>query len=219
MEKIGGIRAGTRSDGSGRDSFVYQITASAFAQEERGPMQKNDPEMKASDVIDFVRLLEQNRIDVWIDGGWGVDALLGEQTRTRSDLDIAVRHSDAPRVRALLEARGYKDAPRSDTRDCNFVLGDDLGHQVDIHSYEFDSAGNHVYGVAYPAESLTGAGSVNGYPVRCISPEWLVKFHTGYEVDENDYRDVRALCQRFGIEMPSEYGKFEIKAAAHPEHD
>ena len=177
-------------------------------------MPKDDPEMTASDVIEIVRLLDQNRIDVWIDGGWGVDALLGEQTRTHRDLDIAIQHSDVARVRALLKARGYEDVTRDDTRDCNFVLGDDLGHQIDVHSYAFDSTGNHVYGVEYPAESLTGTGSVNGYPVRCISPEWMVKFHTGYEIDENDYRDVRALCQRFGIEMPSEYGKFEIKAAA-----
>jgi RimJ/RimL family protein N-acetyltransferase len=30
MEKIGGVRVGTKPDGGGRDSFVYQITASAF---------------------------------------------------------------------------------------------------------------------------------------------------------------------------------------------
>jgi RimJ/RimL family protein N-acetyltransferase len=28
MEKIGGVRVGSRTDGGGRDSFVYQITAS-----------------------------------------------------------------------------------------------------------------------------------------------------------------------------------------------
>ena len=39
----------------------------------------------------------------------------------------------------------------------------------------------------------------------------MVTFHTAYEVDANDYLDVRALCQRFGIEMPSEYGRFETK--------
>lgn len=32
LEKIGGVRVGTRADGSGRESFVYQITASTFAQ-------------------------------------------------------------------------------------------------------------------------------------------------------------------------------------------
>jgi lincosamide nucleotidyltransferase A/C/D/E len=41
----------------------------------------------------------------------------------------------------------------------------------------------------------------------------MVKFHTGYELDEDDYHDVRELCRRFGIEMPSEYDKFEAKAA------
>jgi RimJ/RimL family protein N-acetyltransferase len=35
VEKIGGVRVGTRPDAAGRASFVYEITASAFA--ERGP--------------------------------------------------------------------------------------------------------------------------------------------------------------------------------------
>src|SRR5215813_13710305 len=43
MEKIGGIRLETSPDGSGRDSFVYQITATAFAREEGGAAQKNNP--------------------------------------------------------------------------------------------------------------------------------------------------------------------------------
>ena len=108
------------------------------------PMPKDEPEMTASDVIEIVRLLDQNRIDVWIDGGWGVDALLGEQTRSHRDLDIAVQHGDVPRLRALLEARGYKDAPRDDTRDCNFVLGDDLSHQIDVHSYAVEAQRSHA---------------------------------------------------------------------------
>ena len=33
MEKIGGVCVGIRPDGGGRDSFVYEITASTFAQE------------------------------------------------------------------------------------------------------------------------------------------------------------------------------------------
>jgi len=35
VEKIGGVRVGSRSDGGGRDSFVYHITASTFAQDGR----------------------------------------------------------------------------------------------------------------------------------------------------------------------------------------
>jgi lincosamide nucleotidyltransferase A/C/D/E len=174
-------------------------------------MQKDIPEMTANDVVEFVQLLEQNHIELYIDGGWGVDALLGEQTRPHADLDIAVQHKDVEKIRALLEARGYQDVPRGDTRDCNFVVGDDQGHLIDFHSFTFDSTGNLIFGVEYPFDSLTGIGSVKGYPVRCISPGWMVKFHTGYALDENDYQDVKALCQRFGIKIPSEYVEFELK--------
>src|SRR5437867_4452796 len=42
VEKIGGVRVGSRPDGSGRDSFVYQITAATFAKgrllDNRAPM-------------------------------------------------------------------------------------------------------------------------------------------------------------------------------------
>ncbi len=160
-------------------------------------MSKDNPEMTADDVIEFVKLLEDNDIDVCLDGGWGVDALLGKQTRLHTDLDIAVEHKDVPKIRALLEARGYKDDPRDDTRECNFVLGDDDGHLIDIHSFTFDPAGNLIFGVEYPFDSLKGTGSINGFSVKCITPEWMVKFHSGYKLDEGDYYDVRLLCEKF----------------------
>jgi lincosamide nucleotidyltransferase A/C/D/E len=170
--------------------------------EKRAP---RPPEMTAEDVVDLLRLLARHGLEVCVDGGWGVDALLGIQTRRHSDLDIAILHRDVPRLRALLEANGYTDVPRDDTRDCNFVLGDDRGHQLDVHSYTFDAEGRNVFGVAYPAESLRGAGSINGYPVRTITPEWMVRFHSGYALDDNDYRDVVALCDKFAIALPDEY--------------
>ena len=172
-------------------------------------MHKNDPEMTAEDVIEFVELLRQHHIEVCIDGGWGVDALLGKQTRTHADLDIAIPHKEVDKVRGLLEQRGYQEVPRDDSWECNFVLGDDQGHEIDIHTYTFDAHGNLIFGVEYPYDSLKGTGSVNGYPVQCITPEWMVKFHTGYPLDENDYRDVKALCRHFGLEMPPEYEDFE----------
>ena len=171
-------------------------------------MSLETPEMTANDVVAFVQLLNQNNIEVFVDGGWGVDALLGEQTRRHIDLDIALQHKDVPQVRALLKARGYTDVPRNDTWECNFVLGDEQGHQIDFHSYTFDAAGNHIFGVKYPFDSLTSTGSINGFPVKCIEPHWMVKFHTGYKLDENDYHDVKVLCKHFGIEIPMEYEEF-----------
>ena len=164
--------------------------------------------MSGDVVVELMQLFDQQGIEVVVDGGWGVDALLGEQTRSHGDLDIALQHKDVPKLRALLEARGYRDVSRDDTRDCNFVMGDDQGHEVDFHSYTFDAHGKLVFGVEYPFESLAGTGSIQGYRVKCIAAGWMVKFHSGYELDENDYRDVSALCERFGIALPAEYESF-----------
>lgn len=176
------------------------------------------PLMAPEDVLELVILFEQNGVEVILDGGWAVDALLGVQTRPHEDLDVAMPHKYVPLARSLLEARGYKDVPRSDTRDCNFVLGDDLGHLVDFHTYTFDELGNLVFGLAYPPDSLTGTGSVLGHPVRCITPLWLVQFHTGYDFDENDYCDVKALCHRFHLDVPVEYQAFEQARGMHNHH-
>ena len=72
-----------------------------------------------------------------------------------------------PALRGLLVARGYRDVPRDDTRDCNFVLGDRDGRLVDFHSFTFDEHGRNVFGVAYPLESLTGRGSIGGL-IGCL---------------------------------------------------
>jgi N-acetyltransferase len=40
IEKIGGVRVGSRLDGTGRDRFVYEITAPAFAQRTTQPNAK-----------------------------------------------------------------------------------------------------------------------------------------------------------------------------------
>jgi lincosamide nucleotidyltransferase A/C/D/E len=175
--------------------------------------QKSHAEMSGDVVVQLMQLFDQNGIDVVVDGGWGVDALLGEQTRSHQDLDIAVQHKEVPKLCALLEAHGYKDVPRNDSWECNFVMGDEKGREVDVHSYTYDAHGKLVFGVEYPFGSLTGTGSIQGYPVKCISPEWMVKFHSGYELDENDYRDVSALCERFGIALPAEYERFTREGA------
>lgn len=170
------------------------------------------PQMTATDVIGFVQLCEENDIEVCIDGGWGVDALLGEQTRKHGDLDIALPHTYVPKLRELLEAQGYRDVPRNDSSDHNFVLGDDKGHQIDFHSYTFDENGNNIFGVAYEPRHLTGTGTINGHPVKCIPADVMIEFHSGYELDEDDYHDVKALCERFGVELPEEYQKFETSS-------
>ena len=168
--------------------------------------------MAVRDVVALVRLMEDEDIDMWLDGGWAVDALLGIQTRPHEDVDIVIQQKDVPRLRELLAARGYTDAERPDTSAWNFVLGDSNGHLVDIHAVVFDSGGNGLYGplkegVMYPAASFTGSGTIHGYPVTCVSAEQIVQFHSAYEPDENDIQDVSALCELFGIAYPKEFAR------------
>jgi len=105
----------------------------------------------------------------------------------------------------VLRYRGYADVERPDTQDCNFVLGDGKGREVDVHTYTFDSDGNHVYGIPYPAASLTGTGVINGHAVRCISLEGLLNFREKYTPDAGDIADIQRVCDRFGVPPPRNY--------------
>src|SRR6266540_3532896 len=102
--------------------------------------------MEAKEVIQLYKLFEENGIEIWIDGGWAVDALLGKETRPHKDLDIAIQQKDVPAMRELLKAREYREVPRDDTSPWNFVLGDNKEREVDVHVIVFDVDGNGLYG-------------------------------------------------------------------------
>ena len=172
-----------------------------------------EPEMTADHVCGFLDLMQAHGIRIWVDGGWAVDACLGSQTRRHGDLDIVIEERDVPVAVAALQDRRYAPVPRPDTRAWNFVLGDDAGHQIDFHVIVLAQDGRGIYGPpesgeSYPAEALTGKGTITGRTVDCITPAALVRFHTGYQVGATDWADVSALCERFGIPVPREYLRF-----------
>jgi lincosamide nucleotidyltransferase A/C/D/E len=162
--------------------------------------------MAARDVLGILRALETRGVAVWLDGGWGVDALLGQETREHDDLDLVVELSDAGQVVESLRQLGYElvagAAPKS------FVLVDPVGRQVDVHPVTFDADGGGVYQMddgktwVYPAQGFTGRGTVAGEGVRCLSPEVQVRVHAGYQLTDKDYRELWLLRERFGVEPP-----------------
>ena len=91
--------------------------------------------MEADSVHEVLDALEAASVPVCVDGGWGIDALLGEQTRVHGDLDL-IASADAGRdLAAALHAIGFRrEQGGSDT---NFVLsvemdsGDDAYEQND----------------------------------------------------------------------------------------
>lgn len=162
----------------------------------------------AQDVINLYTQLEKVGIKIWIDGGWSVDALIGKQLRPHKDVDIALQWKDVPKLREILSGKGYKQV-REDSQ-WNFVLADDNGHEVDVHAFIYDDAGNIVEGVMYPTESLTGTGTIDGYTIRCISPEHMVQFLAPWihKWPGKYLQAVSELCEKFGIELPEEHTRF-----------
>jgi len=69
--------------------------------------------MRSAAVVAFCRGLRALGIEIWLDGGWGVDALLGEQTRPHKDLDIVVEQGSTNRPMAPIPHRPSPAVARS----------------------------------------------------------------------------------------------------------
>lgn len=165
--------------------------------------------MTADAAIDLLRRLEENGIEAWLDGGWAVDAALGEQTRPHKDLDVILRVSDVPELRRILGGVGFRT--QDGGTESNFVLEDGAGREVDVHAIVFDEEGNGVYRMSngsdwvFPAAGFGGRGEIRGFAVRCLTPDVQVLCHAhGYLPTEKDVRDMELLQARFGVELPAQ---------------
>ena len=162
--------------------------------------------MSAADVIEVVDTLEAAGVAVWVNGGWGIDALLCDQTRPHDDLDVVIRVAD---IEATLQALGELGfSMMTDERPQGFVVRDDADRRVDFHPVRFRSDGSGAQPMddgpdwIYPAQGFSGSGSIGGRTVRCLSAEVQVLAHVDYEPDETDRRDMRLLRDRFGVVLP-----------------
>lgn len=163
--------------------------------------------MDADSVLEILDVLETGGVRVWLDGGWGVDALLGEQTRPHADLDVILGADDAARLAAVLGARGFRRKPGGS--EAGFVLRDDRGREIDVHAVEFDERGRGVFRLPdgrvwpFPAAAFAGRGRIGAREVRCLSVDAQIQCHgQGYEPTENDLRDMERLQERFGVVLP-----------------
>jgi lincosamide nucleotidyltransferase A/C/D/E len=62
--------------------------------------------MGVGDVLAVLEQLEAARVQSWLDGGWGVDALLHTQTRQHDDLDLVIARADESQAVTALAALG-----------------------------------------------------------------------------------------------------------------
>jgi len=175
-------------------------------------------EMTSAALVELLQLFESAAIPVWLDGGWGVDALLQTQTRMHKDVDIILAVADVPKLQELLSEKGF--IVREGKPPTSFVLANGAGLEIDVHAVTFDEDGNGVYRMQngedwiYPAEGFNGRGLVGELNVRCLSPTAQVLCHAhGYVPVEKDFCDMELLAECFGIELPPQLrrGTSEIK--------
>lgn len=165
------------------------------------------PEMSAADLLALLALFNRAGLAVWLDGGWGVDALLEQQTRRHKDVDIILAVTDVPSLQACLARLGF--GVQEGQPPHAFVLANGVGLEVDVHAVSWDAQGNGVYRMQngedwiYPAEGFQGQGRIEGVAVRCLSPAVQVLCHAhGYEPTDKDFRDMALLAARYGLELP-----------------
>jgi lincosamide nucleotidyltransferase A/C/D/E len=159
----------------------------------------------------YWRCLSGTTSHAWIDGGWGVDALIGEQTRDHLDLDLAVDQRDLSRIEQLFAVLGFRyDYTVKPGLPARLVLRDGRSREIDFHPLVFDKHGHgwqqlsdsgRAWG-SYPAEHLQATGSIAGRRVQCLTPELQVRFRMGYEWSERDEHDLKLLASNFELPLP-----------------
>lgn len=162
--------------------------------------------MDADEVHTVLDALAAAGCAAWICGGWGVDALVGHETRPHRDLDLAIAAEHEPAALQALGRLGY--VIETDWRPVRVEVATEGRGRVDLHPVAFDEAGDgrqagldgHVF--LWPKGCFT-TGTIAGRPVGCISVEQQLLFHSGYEprdVDRADLALLRSLAR--SLTMP-----------------
>ncbi|MDX3006911.1 hypothetical protein PWY87_34920 [Kribbella solani] len=149
--------------------------------------------MTAERVLGLVGALEG--LEVWVDGGWGVDALVGRQTRVHGDLDLGVVRDELERVVGVLNRLGYEvtDARYPDvTLQLTHVVE---GHRVDLHPSTAVDGGTEQVDFDGDVRVIPPAveGWIGGVKVRCMPVEAQRRARQGYVLRAQDHHDLRLL--------------------------
>jgi lincosamide nucleotidyltransferase A/C/D/E len=163
--------------------------------------------LSAQDALSLYAMFLQHHIRCWVTGGWGVDALLGHETRPHHDLDLLVSFDDLGQVQDLLAEQGFSRKlvweenrwveVHGARRPTAFVERDALGRELDIHVIQLVEEGppfalfDHAWDLH--SDSLDGVGSISGAPVACVSAATQLQAHTGYDLLPQHQSDVDHL--------------------------
>ena len=153
-------------------------------------------EMRAADVLAVGHALAGVTEHWWVAGGWGVDALMGRQTRRHRDLDIVVgdnqRELDAM-IAALADLGLDYLAERRSRRSIaprRVWLADCAGHSVDLLPVDLDAS---PFRAADGEPAAFATGIVADEELRCVSAALQVQHHRNFQQRSTDRHDMRLL--------------------------
>ena len=151
--------------------------------------------MQLPEVFRVLDALEEVGVACWLEGGWGVDALVGRQTRPHRDVDLDIDASQEYLALRVLTGLGYQI--ETDWRPTRVELTAATG-RVDLHPLLFGPEGNaHQPGLDGRFHDFPRAyfvtGNLAGRTVGCLSVEAQLRFHTGYDLRPEDVHDVGQL--------------------------
>jgi len=156
------------------NAVVWHLPVPRGVRVRLGHVVYRNPVMPAERVHETLDALSSAHVEAWCMGGWGVDALLGEQSRDHRDLDLIVDLDDVDWALAALARLGYREwyrnlataavwyrEDRSGREDEDVVvLRDGAYRAVEVHLLRLRRCG------LTPA-----AGVIAGRTVRCLSAE------------------------------------------------
>lgn len=162
--------------------------------------------LTAEQAVELCEALEGVRVRYWLIGGWGVDALLGRETRSHKDLDILALIDDLRQLRQMFEDKGFalshvwEESRWTETAGerwpTAFVAVDAIGRQIDVHLIQIPSDGLILQHYDNPW-SLPGrfatTGTIGAKAVPCVSRTAQLKMHIGYVVPEEQQLDLERL--------------------------
>jgi lincosamide nucleotidyltransferase A/C/D/E len=172
--------------------------------------------MSARDAVSLYTALSRDDVRCWITGGWGVDALLGHETRPHHDVDVLVALDSLRQLQDVLRDQGFTRTleweenrwvdERGAQRPTTFVEMDTLGRELDLHVIDVlpGRAPVALYDHDWNFEhnALDGVGSILGTRVTCVSAAAQLQAHTGYELPRHQQADVEHL-RRLVDQQPS----------------
>lgn len=152
--------------------------------------------MQSHQIVDLLAAWTEHGIEVFISGGWGVDALVGRQTREHNDLDVSLRTDEAEILESWLTENGFDLVVDWSPGRRAWRHAD--GREVDVHPLALDEDGTYRLITRDGQEFVMPPGSyvtgrIGDRAVGCLSVDKQLEFHRGYEPSATDLHDLELL--------------------------